>query len=117
MKCCICGCNIEGYGNNPYPLCAEDDVESRCCDVCNNYVIRARLISAKGERRKIKQDDMVVIFYSSMSDSPTKSINDNGKFLAGKATDNEALPEGQWEGGWGNFIVDEKKDSYVIVDF
>ena len=44
FKCCLCGCFFHGYGNNPYPLCPEDDYESRCCDECDNlYVIPARI--------------------------------------------------------------------------
>lgn len=44
MKCCLCGTEIEGYGNNPYPLVNEDDYESRCCDFCNIFkVIPARI--------------------------------------------------------------------------
>ena len=41
--CCICGKTFKGFGNNPYPLCHRDDYESRCCNVCDNYVIAARI--------------------------------------------------------------------------
>lgn len=38
--CCICGEEIEGYGNNPEPY----KEEGRCCDSCNlHFVIPARL--------------------------------------------------------------------------
>lgn len=33
-KCCICGSDIEGYGNNPAPVAGKC-----CCDKCNNNVI------------------------------------------------------------------------------
>lgn len=40
MKCCICGKEIMGYGNNPIPYKSE----GRCCDDCNIiYVIPCRL--------------------------------------------------------------------------
>lgn len=40
-KCCICGKEIKGYGNNPYPV-KEKGV---CCDECNyKYIIPARLV-------------------------------------------------------------------------
>ncbi len=42
-KCCICGNEFVGFGNNPYPLCHKDDYESRCCDECDNLVINARM--------------------------------------------------------------------------
>ncbi len=44
MKCCICGKEISGYGNNPWPLDKSDG--ARCCDECNAKVIIARLKEA-----------------------------------------------------------------------
>jgi hypothetical protein len=54
MRCCICGAEINGYGNNPEGAVwkdkrgeiveAEFDAECRCCDECNSrYVIPGRL--------------------------------------------------------------------------
>lgn len=44
QKCCICGKEFVGYGNNPEPLMDFD--EGRCCDDCNhNYVIQYRMIA------------------------------------------------------------------------
>ena len=37
--CCLCGKEFEGFGNNPYPL----SEEGRCCNMCNDEVICARL--------------------------------------------------------------------------
>lgn len=48
FKCCLCGKDTAGWGNNPYPLCDEKDFESRCCDECNDtYVIPARILNCK----------------------------------------------------------------------
>lgn len=51
-KCCICGKEFEGYGNNPWPL----KEEGRCCDECNRFVIEARIyeiyIQRKNEEKK-----------------------------------------------------------------
>lgn len=116
MKCCICGQEIDGYGNNPYPFCANNDNESRCCNECNNQAIDARIIKEKALDRQVKENDLVVIFWSNASDSPIRTLNENKKFLAGYATDNEALPDGCWEGSWGNFILNTKTDSFAIVD-
>lgn len=55
MKCCICGCEIHGYGNNPYPLCDEDDYESRCCDKCDGYVIKARIALLTRDQRELQK--------------------------------------------------------------
>lgn len=43
FKCCICGKEFIGFGNNPYPLCHKDDYDSRCCNDCDNLVIQARM--------------------------------------------------------------------------
>lgn len=40
-KCCICGKEFEGWGNNPWPVKSE----GLCCDDCNmEYVIPKRII-------------------------------------------------------------------------
>lgn len=39
-KCCICGKEIKGYGNNPWPV----KKDGLCCDECNSEaVIPARI--------------------------------------------------------------------------
>lgn len=48
--CCICGCEFEGYGNNPYPLV--NDEEARCCDECNWKVIEARINQIKDSKEE-----------------------------------------------------------------
>lgn len=41
-ECCLCGKEINGFGNSPWPLRSEG--EGRCCDDCNNsLVIPARI--------------------------------------------------------------------------
>ena len=38
-KCCLCGCDYDEFGNNPFPLATE----GKCCDKCNQEkVIKAR---------------------------------------------------------------------------
>lgn len=42
MKCCICGEEFQGVGNNPYPVVKDEG--ARCCDDCNTlFVIPARI--------------------------------------------------------------------------
>lgn len=54
MKCCICGKEIEGYGNNPSPV--KD--EGECCDSCNmRYVITARLGRLLFNERKEEKEE------------------------------------------------------------
>lgn len=60
-KCCICGKEFEGWGNNPYGALdkngnviqwAEDDV---CCDECDStYVISGRLYLYAKARKEEK---------------------------------------------------------------
>ena len=47
--CCICGCEFEGYGNNPYPLVKDE--QARCCDECNEKYV----VAARKDRSKIMQ--------------------------------------------------------------
>lgn len=43
FKCCLCGKDTEGFGNNPYPLGYLEKNEI-CCDTCNAIkVIPARI--------------------------------------------------------------------------
>lgn len=44
-KCCVCGKDIKGYGNNPWPLDKREG--ARCCDECNSKVIAARLAESR----------------------------------------------------------------------
>ena len=43
FKCCLCGIEVEGYGNDPRPLPMKDE-DDECCDECNlAKVIPARI--------------------------------------------------------------------------
>lgn len=45
-KCCLCGKEYEGYGNNAQPL-----KDGKCCNKCNfTKVIPARLQEGKDEK-------------------------------------------------------------------
>ena len=50
-KCCICGKEFVGWGNNPYPVVKDED--ARCCDDCNmEFVIPARIAELAGHNDK-----------------------------------------------------------------
>jgi len=34
FKCCLCGKEVEGYGNDPRPLPIKNE-DDECCDECN----------------------------------------------------------------------------------
>ena len=36
-KCCFCGKEINGCGNNPYP--ADKNPDAVCCDHCNMTIV------------------------------------------------------------------------------
>jgi hypothetical protein len=63
-KCVLCGCELEGYGNNPYPLATE----GRCCDSCDMQVIAARIKQV----REAKIDNLI----KTISNKITKEIRD-----------------------------------------
>lgn len=53
-KCCICGKEFDGWGNNPWPVVK--DKKAECCDDCNwDIVIPARIKVLYGNKEEIKQ--------------------------------------------------------------
>ena len=34
FKCCLCGIECEGYGNDPSPIETQNE-DDQCCDECN----------------------------------------------------------------------------------
>ena len=53
--CNICKEEKEGFGNNPYPLCDENDHKSRCCDPCNiKFVLKARMLMLQKDQIEAK---------------------------------------------------------------
>ena len=46
-KCCLCGEEIEGFGNNAEPLS-----KGRCCDECNANVVTFRIYITPDNLRK-----------------------------------------------------------------
>ena len=59
QKCCWCGKEFTGYGNNPYPLVKEPG--ARCCDECNEIVIfeRIRQITNKKDKKGENKDESI----------------------------------------------------------
>ena len=59
-KCCICGKQLTGMGNNPFPV----KTSGRCCDNCNiKFVIPERIkqmvkdVSDNKEKEEVKDED------------------------------------------------------------
>ncbi len=121
MKCCICGNEFEGFGNNPFPLCSRDDYDSRCCNDCDNLVITTRLalhsnaLTPIDEKTKLNKGDLVAFVWSSTSDKPTEQLKANGKVLAGYV---EHVAGCKYLGTWGDFVLDTSKDTaFRIKDY
>lgn len=59
QKCCWCGKEFTGYGNNPYPLVKEQG--ARCCDECNEIVIfeRIRQITNKENKKGENKNESI----------------------------------------------------------
>jgi DNA-directed RNA polymerase subunit RPC12/RpoP len=38
FKCCLCGNEVEGYGNNPSPIETQNE-DDECCDECNLAIV------------------------------------------------------------------------------
>lgn len=116
MKCCICGCEINGYGNNPFPLCHTDDYESRCCDLCDMLVVKARMAKIGHTNTNIVPwNSTIAILWSKNSDKPIESLRETGKILAGQVTEIDKN-KGIMRGNWGDFSVDIKDDNYFDID-
>ena len=52
-KCCLCGCDYDEFGNNPFPLANE----GKCCDTCNEQVVMARFKQDKGKGKDMVGDE------------------------------------------------------------
>lgn len=114
MKCCICGQPISNYGNNPFPLCAKQDWESRCCNDCDNLVIKARLKQYEHydkAKHSPEVGDDLLIFYAKSSNRPIEMILE-GKYLTNTVTE---IKENKAYGEWGDFPIDVTEDSYIIL--
>ena len=114
MRCNICGEEIKGWGNNPWPICSKDDLESQCCDNCNReYVIESRIWAMRYDMNDLKTDfkvgDKIMIFW--LHDCPNlmnyvlhvgeiKNITEDGKF----------------SGTWRNALVDPEKDNFIYIN-
>lgn len=108
-KCSICGKEIEGYGNNPYPICDLEDTISRCCDVCNStYVIPARLLMFKKADKKPEVGDDIVIFW--LNNDPL--VID---YILRSGTIESIDGLGQLHGTWGGLAIIPDVDNFIII--
>ena len=105
MICNICGKVIEGYGNNPSPLCDHDN--ERCCDECNGkYVIPARIALLQNTDRNFEVGDEISIIW--MYEEPTAL---DYMFRTGVIKSIDSI--GQLHGTWGGLAVDPSVDTIV----
>ena len=51
FKCCLCGKEVEGYGNDPSPIETQNE-NDECCDECNLAIViptRIELVTIKNK--------------------------------------------------------------------
>lgn len=121
MTCNICNSTIIGYGNNPYPICSKTDYTNKCCDICNEKVIHARIFSMRKENKDIqdlKVGDEIIIFYAKNSNAPIETLNHTNKFLSGIVENIEVSNELDGKlvafGSWGNYYITDD-DSFICI--
>lgn len=106
QKCCICGKEFKGYGNNPEPYA----IEGRCCDKCNiEKVIPARnekLNTITQSKPQPKVGDKIIIV--KMEGEPQ---------YAGKTGTITLIDDiGQLHGTWGGCGVLPGTDEFYISE-
>lgn len=108
-KCNLCGQEIQGWGNNPWPLCDIDDYNSVCCDGCNSTkVIAARLLQTKSKEGTPKVGDEIAIFWLYDEPRAHEYVLRKGKI--------ESIDDiGQLHGTWGGLAINPEVDSFCIL--
>lgn len=51
-RCSICGWTYTGFGNNAFPI-----NDGRCCDDCNDLVVRRRINDIMAIREQVRNDE------------------------------------------------------------
>lgn len=55
-KCCICGCPLSEFGNNPWPV--SDNENDRCCDACNVKVVIPKRIELSFKNKEEEKENV-----------------------------------------------------------
>ena len=119
MRCCLCGCEFDGFGNNPWPLISRTDYDSRCCNTCDEaYVIPARIQihtdAMNPEEPVVPWNSTIAIFHATANPAPTEMFLNDNKTLVGQVRE---IKDGKYYGAWGDFPVDPVTDSFYQIDF
>jgi len=86
MKCCFCGKEIDGFGNNPSPF--YEGTEERCCDECNSkFVVSARIVEMS--LREIGNYGVLEEFYKMCANGDAERIYN----LLNKESDDDGVSE------------------------
>lgn len=54
IKCCFCGKEVEGYGNDPRPIKVACEEMPRCCDECNKKFVVPTRVSVWGKENELR---------------------------------------------------------------
>lgn len=90
MKCCICGKDFEGFGNNAEPI-----ADGQCCDACNaSEVIPARMGMAQPGTHRVMLGAII-----GMLEAMEEEIRKIRGIIPGSAStdDRERIVEAEWK--------------------
>lgn len=95
--CCICGCDFQGYGNNPFPI----SNQGRCCDECNGKVIEVRIGESTGQIKRRPFRELLDEFYDNKLELGLyTSSNENNEQMIVEITDEYLKASVFQENGW-----------------
>jgi len=113
MKCCICGKEFEGYGNNPWPI--DETEDARCCDDCNRKkVVPARFELHDENSRRMNESKNT----SEVNIGDTIKINymEGEPQYTGRTGEVTHIDDiGQIHGTWGGCAIIPGEDSFEII--
>ena len=107
MKCCLCNCTFNGYGNNTAPL-----ADGYCCDVCNTQIIIPYRFLKLGSTKMLPE------LRASLIGKQITIINMKGKpQYTGKSGVIDHIDDiGQIHGTWGGLGICPKEDEIKIIN-
>ena len=117
--CCICGKEINGHGNNPVPL--KDS--GKCCNECNELVIKTRLLLAKYYGSEIGKEEVKSFCKENNANRVANigakvaivEMNKEPNYVGKYGTIIHIDDIGQIHGSWGGCALIPELDVYLII--
>ena len=117
--CCICGKEINGYGNNPSPL--KDS--GRCCEECNELAIKTRLLLTKYYGSEIGKEEVKSFCKENNANRVANigakvvivEMNKEPNYAGKYGTIIHIDDIGQLHGTWGGCALIPELDVYLVI--